>query len=536
MLCPKCGQEYEGKSCLRCDGPQIIINNEDYLRRRKAYEEKQAGNKSAFSDSANVIVNEAEAEMDKDARALEAVVGKVRNVGQIIENKTYKLLKNRKSVARIKNIKLIFAVMLLLVAVLVFAAVAVIRRDKADLYATSADKLYVMKGGSFTEAGNVDDVIFTGDKREYYNTSLPEEISGLHNVASIAAKDGRYFSTVGYDESRKKYSVYIWNEENCLEIISTESVINLISVSKEGAVVYTLTELVDDEGKTGPTDAYIFKPKDKKSDLFNDNIITELAQDITRVYVYEAVDAVICHTKNDELYVYTEIKDRFNKIVKDTIDCIYAWKEAVYTYYADSVNYSKDAKGFIYSMAGECYYCDLSEARSSDVYLGSISGAENRFVYVPGRYVYVYNHMNIKYSTVSGDEKPSYKIIAVPNQNTDVCYAAGENALYYVDDNHVLNAITEGRQKKLEENVDFNSLNNAVNDNGIIYTKQELCYYKAATNKKAVKIANKQDLMAGRDFVCHNGYIYFVTANGMLDRCRKDGSDYTSLGMFSLVR
>ena len=42
MLCTKCGQEYEGSQCPRCDGPVILVNNSDYLARRKAYEEKQA--------------------------------------------------------------------------------------------------------------------------------------------------------------------------------------------------------------------------------------------------------------------------------------------------------------------------------------------------------------------------------------------------------------------------------------------------------------------------------------------------------------
>ena len=38
MLCTKCGQEYEGSQCPRCDGPVILVNNSDYLARRKAYE------------------------------------------------------------------------------------------------------------------------------------------------------------------------------------------------------------------------------------------------------------------------------------------------------------------------------------------------------------------------------------------------------------------------------------------------------------------------------------------------------------------
>ena len=43
MKCPKCGQEYEGSACPNCEpGPEIIVNNADYLRRKEAYEKKQA--------------------------------------------------------------------------------------------------------------------------------------------------------------------------------------------------------------------------------------------------------------------------------------------------------------------------------------------------------------------------------------------------------------------------------------------------------------------------------------------------------------
>ena len=39
MKCPKCGQEYEGSACPNCEpGPEIIVNNADYLRRKEAYE------------------------------------------------------------------------------------------------------------------------------------------------------------------------------------------------------------------------------------------------------------------------------------------------------------------------------------------------------------------------------------------------------------------------------------------------------------------------------------------------------------------
>ena len=42
MVCPKCGREYEGTKCPNCDGLDIIVNQDDYLKRRREYEEKQA--------------------------------------------------------------------------------------------------------------------------------------------------------------------------------------------------------------------------------------------------------------------------------------------------------------------------------------------------------------------------------------------------------------------------------------------------------------------------------------------------------------
>ena len=38
MKCVKCGTEYEGNECPRCNGPVIKINSSDYMARRKAYE------------------------------------------------------------------------------------------------------------------------------------------------------------------------------------------------------------------------------------------------------------------------------------------------------------------------------------------------------------------------------------------------------------------------------------------------------------------------------------------------------------------
>ena len=70
MKCPKCGQEYEGSACPNCEpGPEIIVNNADYLRRKEAYEKKQAEKESASSHT-DKPQKEPEEENADDRRAV----------------------------------------------------------------------------------------------------------------------------------------------------------------------------------------------------------------------------------------------------------------------------------------------------------------------------------------------------------------------------------------------------------------------------------------------------------------------------------
>ena len=62
MICAKCGTEYEGSQCPKCEGPVIKVNNSDYLARRKAYEEKQARLKELEALKADSTDND---DMDK---------------------------------------------------------------------------------------------------------------------------------------------------------------------------------------------------------------------------------------------------------------------------------------------------------------------------------------------------------------------------------------------------------------------------------------------------------------------------------------
>ena len=75
MKCVKCGTEYEGNECPRCNGPVIKINSSDYMARRKAYEESLARKEiqkvlDSAEEACNVLSCESE-QSDKDGKTIQ---------------------------------------------------------------------------------------------------------------------------------------------------------------------------------------------------------------------------------------------------------------------------------------------------------------------------------------------------------------------------------------------------------------------------------------------------------------------------------
>ena len=41
MICSKCGNEFQGTSCPKCDSPAILVNASDYEKRKREWEERE---------------------------------------------------------------------------------------------------------------------------------------------------------------------------------------------------------------------------------------------------------------------------------------------------------------------------------------------------------------------------------------------------------------------------------------------------------------------------------------------------------------
>ena len=231
MLCTKCGQEYEGSQCPRCDGPVILVNNSDYLARRKAYEEKQAlKERSASSDKKEESQSDYGQALAKRVQAIKKqsqnrskADSRKQNVGKAGGGRNDNQEKPQIRIARRqinKRMKMIAAALIavLLVGAAAFGIYKLATKKNYALYVSYNGKIYDIAGLDSNYVCDESNAIFAADSKTFYTPQWPEQIDSEKNILSVASDDGKYFVTVTYDESNSsgRYSMYIWNKDECV--------------------------------------------------------------------------------------------------------------------------------------------------------------------------------------------------------------------------------------------------------------------------------------------------------------------------------
>ena len=526
MLCPKCGREYEGNSCPYCMGPEIIVNNADYLRRKEEYEKKQADGRSASSDNEETV-NE------------EALAKRVRSVyPEIIADKIKKGLNKLKSdILKLKNPKtykkLRIILPVLAIAVLIIAAAALLLpkavSKKETLYMSNDGKIYRIEKENQKPEADLAGVIFTESQDKHFEADMPDNINKDDCIQSMAAKSGKYFSAVTYDKQESLYTIFLWDKDNCISIANDKMLKSILYVTDKGLVVYSDTEYIDYEGNAAGTNLYIYIPDN--SDLGSGRLI-QIDENIKKTFIYDDLQKVVSLDKSDNVTVYDY--DNF-KLSSDTIEdvsCIYGFDEKNpdrYTYYAGTVNYSKKADGFMYCTEQKCYYRDLKTQK--DIYLAQAHGTDASFVYKSGSFVYMINSAAVWYSPLSKDKAPEYKKVTdITNAGTLIFTDEG-NVLVYVDENGNLIKMSDGKTNQITSGIVPKSLQKILNnDSGFTYIKAGSLYYKDKVSSNEVKIIENINAETLVTVVSAGNKLYFIKDDGLLYSCTKNGKNLISSG------
>lgn len=553
MLCPKCGEEYEGNACPRCEGPEIIVNNDEYLRRRKAYEEKQAGKESASSDieqseqfstaykaymayTADIFDKDnttetPDADETVEAKAAKAVLEEMRKAG----------VKARTVVAsnpgRIKKIAAAIGIALALLIVIISAiavSISFVNANKGTVYYTKGGKLYQVEASDAKQAAEVENIVFCQDYRHFFETDIPAEVSGK-SVSHIMASDkGKYFAATAYDEDRLLYCLYVWNNKECILAAEGTGQITIINVANVGKIIYKVTEIINEEGGTGNTALCVY-------DMENGSF-TEVEENAKRIYVYSEHSTIIYLNGDNVLYIYNYTKAGKPEIVAESADSIYIADdstEGFYTYKVSAVNSASWVKGFIYSSGGECYYHKI-DGSAEDIYLGQASGAGVEFIYKENKFVYRVSSSVLSFASMKNGVVGEYKKIAELGAKSNVIYISAAETLFAIDNSSALLRVKSGSTRTVDERVDDGSLARVINSNkAFTYTKDEARYYVGGIQKKAVQLTDAGVKESLQEVIFCKNKIYYSNTSEELVRCDSGGKNAENLGnveRFWLVR
>lgn len=572
MICAKCGTEYEGSQCPKCDGPVIKINNSDYLARRKAYEEKQAKLKrkevpgkdrtdridktekkdkkthapksknydEGVFDITKVDMNQVADKLkkgrdvfagskDRFAKSLEENAKK--NNKQADENTGIKIRKADSLSIPYTKAGIAAAVILILIAVVVFT-VNIITKKNYNIYMSDGSKIYDVSSLDSRYVCDKSGAIFALDDDTFFTPEWPLDIDKDNSVLNVASPKGSYFATDVYDATAGMYTLYIWSDDVCLKAAENIYEHNVYYISDKGTVIYEETETINDNGKTGVRMLSMAEVKKDKSK--DDGYICEvntIERSLNQAYVYSSKDIIVILNTDGRLYQY----DYDRKITTEVdlyVDSVSALGSSTGMYMsgAEHLNAKDDADSYIYSVSENAYYVETKTAKAT--LLKGVSGAGNMYVYdKKNDYVYWLSNKKLSCTRFKDGEISDILFLENTGNNMNMIYLADTQELIYVNDAAQLVKAEKGKKTFITETVKDGSLSLVKNtDEALTYISDGKQYYINNVTASPVVICEAGELTNTSNTGIYKKKIYYYGADGQLYTCNLKGESQNVIG------
>lgn len=572
MICAKCGTEYEGSQCPKCDGPVIKINNSDYLARRKAYEEKQAKLKrkevpdkdrtdridktekkdkkthapksknydEGVFDITKVDMNQV---ADKLKKGRDVFAGSKDRFAKSLEENAKKNNKQADETTGIKIRKatslsipytkagIAAAVILILIAVVVFT-VNIITKKNYNIYMSDGSKIYDVSSLDSRYVCDKSGAIFALDDDTFFTPEWPLDIDKDNSVLNVASPKGSYFATDVYDATAGMYTLYIWSDDVCLKAVENIYEHNVYYISDKGTVIYEETETINDNGKTGVRMLSMAEVKKDKSK--DDGYICEvntIERSLNQAYVYSSKDIIVILNTDGRLYQY----DYDRKITTEVdlyVDSVSALGSSTGMYMsgAEHLNAKDDADSYIYSVSENAYYVETKTAKAT--LLKGVSGAGNMYVYdKKNDYVYWLSNKKLSCARFNDGEISDILFLENTGNNMNMIYLADTQELIYVNDAAQLIKAEKGKKTFITEAVKDGSLSLVKNtDEALTYISDGKQYYIKNVTASPVVICEAGELTNTSNTGIYKKKIYYYGADGQLYTCNLKGESQNVIG------
>ena len=557
MLCPKCGQEYEGSQCPRCDGPVVLVNNSDYLKRKKAYEErlKNQGSEELKKE-----------EEKKEFDLMEVVDGlfKEDNIFSSLKRKFKKLIKrakksnkssNKDSNASIRDYdnknqaeekeeglarhvtirkarrfkynirRIIFLLVALVCLILIIVGIyKLVTRKNYELFFSYNDKIYSVTDLDSSYICDESNAVFAVDNKTFYEaTDL--ELSGIVNQ-KLASDEGDYLAFVQYLEEDAKYQITVATSKGNIELANNNRSKELVALLDSGILIYSETEELNDEGGMGSKSLNI---------VFFDGLdyqTINISEDVSKYYVYTASNLVIGYDNEGNLFEYNYKTKKNTNLEGNVTNLLVMSSENnyYYSYSSDLVNESDKANSFIYAIGYVYYLYNIKSGES--VVIDKSSDSNMEFIYdETNDYMYALNTNTVYSAKFDGSSTPEYTELDNIKTARDVVYNYSTKELFFVDGDSNLVRVKKGEEKELAANVLDGSFRLVENDSkGICYIVDNSIYYAKSSSAKAVKVYTGNELTTNIGMVKYKNKLYFYASSKLLCSCSTKGSSLSEIG------
>ena len=565
MLCTKCGQEYEGSQCPRCDGPVILVNNSDYLARRKAYEEKQAlKERSASSDKKEESQSDYGQALAKRVQAIKKqsrnkteskkqssgktgnkkqsqnrskADSRKQNVGKAGGGRNDNQEKPQIRIARRqinKRMKMIAAALIavLLVGAAAFGIYKLATKKNYALYVSYNGKIYDIAGLDSNYVCDESNAIFAADSKTFYTPQWPEQIDSEKNILSVASDDGKYFVTVTYDESNSsgRYSMYIWNKDECVLVSEDNLQKEIMYISDDGLVIYTNINIINDEGSTNGTSLAMSSIKEVKKHAEAQTTLIE--GNLNKAYVYESKHLIVCLTNAGSLYTYDYEKKEKPVSVADAVMQLWPVSEnmtGVYTANADSLNTRKDVDTLLYSKSDGVYYYSCKDASAYKIDKKTDNDAD-----------YVFDRDNSLIYRISGTSMTSaliketkvseYVDVDSMTKEKNYIYNSSDGQIVYVNAKGQLRVV-DNKITDIASDVNAGSLSKVYNKSkALTYVSGGRQFYMDNIKSKAVAILESDAVTDTEGTYFYKNRIYAYDADNILYSNTLKGNNSSQIG------
>lgn len=262
MICPKCGNEFEGTNCPKCDTPAILVNASDYERRKREWEEREK------------LKNQEEYRKRKNKEDVQRIARELANTDyrKVISSRTGKF-----AAFAAKHKKGIAAASVLIIAALaaLFIGLKAAANVNMQIYISDGSGVYkgTSVGDKLCEAG---ELAYNRSNTKAHILNLPEQIDKDKMISSMCSDNGKYFAVVTYEEDGKSstestfagdtiigesdstavngnalsegtYTVYAWERNgDCFVVVSDKKEKTLQNISVSGILTFTDTEYMNE--------------------------------------------------------------------------------------------------------------------------------------------------------------------------------------------------------------------------------------------------------------------------------------------------